>query len=952
MNKKIKSFDDISNGKSAINFISGLFEEVYLVGGAVRDEILNRPTFDLDFAVPNAFMEVRKILENEGLKVRTEAERFGTISTKIGHYEVQITTYRSEAYSLGDRHPLVTNITDIDSDLARRDFSINAIAVSKDSCVDPYNGQEDICKKVIKTVGDPCARFIEDPLRILRAYRFVSQLGFDIDTRTLKAIEENARQIKTVSPARIGAELNKIISGDYWMDAIYEAISSGVIGYCLGIADFGYDIPINIASGKLDLLSQSDLIKFTINERWILFFEIIIDSESGITGSSTNPESTIRSIGQTFEMGKKLIDEIVDSFEKSQDARAREHVIDRDERVKQLSDEYELLHNLKDDRQYIVLSKLQLETGKEFLDKMQYRAAKASFLDSIKSTDKNFQIATEHVDDYQKAFRANKIKYYFIDRYIFYLASYILDQKLNTKETSTSSLIGQIKEHAQLSGIVFQLGRQDTEKCISEAIVLTYKILGRDLMIGTLERFLDRKSITLSNDRLLYLKTRNYFRIIHSDSLSNIEKSNYYLKIANLMKDNAHDDISLKFEYYDPLIDSLVWKCRSAKNLNDFWEYYSELQKVTDEYIDMAHSNGGLGQAYRSAYLNSASALTYALTIAENISEKIEISQSIVIDYKMAGYGYEKNAKRFNIYFEWFSFVESLNKIKSIEESAVLINGMKSLDYIDPDEIFFVSKLSDLAKTRDNIKNLHSLFNFLINYMNAEEKQKFKIGQPDLDAILTLFVNNLISVLDVFAIIKNFCLINSSVTSFGLSADIDDRHEHKDENISLIENGENDMVEFKSSWRYNKLLKQIDPKDSIATGIIRTISAFMNTSGGKLFIGINDNAEVSGLESADFLIFNDEKTKLKKIDRIKLQIDELISTTIGSDKSTLLSVISEHIDDLTILIISVNKSLMPVFYGDDFYIRASASTRRLTTSSMINYINEHFGQSSNTQQPT
>ena len=210
-----KNIDDLSTDLcSAVASIDSMFDEVFLVGGAVRDSILGVESHDIDFAVPLKADEVYEILSKSSLfKVRDEARRYGTIGASIGTFDVQITSYRAERYIRGSRKPLVSGAVDIDSDLSRRDFTINAIALSRNELVDPYDGVRDIKEKVIRTVGIPERKFQEDPIRILRAFRFVSTLGFNIETKTLEAAQLQRDSITIVSKERVGMELQKIMTG-------------------------------------------------------------------------------------------------------------------------------------------------------------------------------------------------------------------------------------------------------------------------------------------------------------------------------------------------------------------------------------------------------------------------------------------------------------------------------------------------------------------------------------------------------------------------------------------------------------------------------------------------------------------------------------------------------------------------------------------------------------------
>src|SRR4051812_28605752 len=198
-------------------------EELYLVGGIVRDALLGRAMLaDLDFATSAAPPRTRELLESAGAtSVYLVGERFGTIAAVFGQdpdlLHVEVTTYRRETYPNEHRFPDVAFDATLIDDLARRDFTMNAIAIDTESGkkVDPWDGEADIAQSLVRAVGVPGERFAEDPLRLLRAARFVSQLGFRLDWRTEQAMAEQASSLARISRERILAELTLLLLGEY-----------------------------------------------------------------------------------------------------------------------------------------------------------------------------------------------------------------------------------------------------------------------------------------------------------------------------------------------------------------------------------------------------------------------------------------------------------------------------------------------------------------------------------------------------------------------------------------------------------------------------------------------------------------------------------------------------------------------------------------------------------------
>ena len=198
-------------------------EELYLVGGIVRDALLGRAMLaDLDFATSAAPPRTRELLESAGsTSVYLVGERFGTIGAVFdqdpARLHVEVTSYRRETYPDEHRFPDVAFDATLIDDLARRDFTMNAVAIDAGSGkkIDPWDGEADIAQSLVRAVGVPDERFAEDPLRLLRAARFVSQLGFRLDWQTEQAMAEQAPSLARISRERILAELTLLLLGEY-----------------------------------------------------------------------------------------------------------------------------------------------------------------------------------------------------------------------------------------------------------------------------------------------------------------------------------------------------------------------------------------------------------------------------------------------------------------------------------------------------------------------------------------------------------------------------------------------------------------------------------------------------------------------------------------------------------------------------------------------------------------
>ena len=193
--------------------------EAYVIGGFVRDLLLDRPSKDIDIVVVGSGLDLAKACA-EKLRVKKVStfERFGTAHFRYKDLEVEFVGARKESYRSDSRKPSVEDGS-LRDDQNRRDFSINALALNlhKDhfgELIDPFNGRVDLDKKIIRTPLEPAKTYSDDPLRMMRAIRFATQLDFKIENKSLEAIAENAHRLEIISRERIVTELNKIILSD------------------------------------------------------------------------------------------------------------------------------------------------------------------------------------------------------------------------------------------------------------------------------------------------------------------------------------------------------------------------------------------------------------------------------------------------------------------------------------------------------------------------------------------------------------------------------------------------------------------------------------------------------------------------------------------------------------------------------------------------------------------
>ena len=270
-----------------------------LVGGPVRDAILGRLGNDLDFTTDAHPKDCEKILNKWADSVWDIGAAFGTVAGKKGDITVEITTYRSESYELDSRKPNVEFGKTIESDLSRRDFTINAMALElttgEPTFIDLYNGVGDLQSKLIKTPGKPEDSFNDDPLRMMRAARFMSQLNFTIDPAVITAIKSMTARLEIISAERIRDEFIKIIMSDNPRLGITLLVETGLADIFLP------EIP------KLKLEIDEHHHHKDVYEHTLTVLEQAIALESRLGG----PNLTLRLAALLHDIGKPKTKELI-----------------------------------------------------------------------------------------------------------------------------------------------------------------------------------------------------------------------------------------------------------------------------------------------------------------------------------------------------------------------------------------------------------------------------------------------------------------------------------------------------------------------------------------------------------------------------------------------------------------------------------------------------------------
>lgn len=285
--------------------------EAFMVGGCVRDSILNSSPKDYDIATSAKPEDTLSIFE----KTIPTGIKHGTVTVLINNNSYEVTTYRTDGNYLDNRRPSCVNfVTDIKEDLSRRDFTINSLAYNKSlGLIDYFNGIDDISKKLIRCVGDADKRFKEDSLRMLRAIRFSCQLNFKIEESTLNAIIKNSKLINNISKERIRDELCKILTSNNASEGINMLQKSGLLAEILpeinSLVDFS---PLSINHNRNIFAHTLNVISKT-NTNLILRLSALLHDVGKLNTLTLEDDGIYRFPNHNVE-GAKISKEILRNF--------------------------------------------------------------------------------------------------------------------------------------------------------------------------------------------------------------------------------------------------------------------------------------------------------------------------------------------------------------------------------------------------------------------------------------------------------------------------------------------------------------------------------------------------------------------------------------------------------------------------------------------------------------
>jgi tRNA nucleotidyltransferase (CCA-adding enzyme) len=243
--------------------------EAYFVGGSVRDYLLGRTINDVDIAT-SAYPEEVKMVFRKTIDIGIE---HGTVLVLEEGREYEITTFRTESSYTDYRRPdKVEFIRSLDGDLKRRDFTMNSMAMDGDgTIIDPYHGREDIQNRLIRTVGSPEMRFTEDALRMMRAVRFVSQLGFNLESSTLTSLREHSKLLEHIAVERKTMEFEKILAGRWKQEGLNLLVDSDLYKELPFLSGYGTQLKAFADLPDLDSLNK--------DQAWLILLTYIEEED-------------------------------------------------------------------------------------------------------------------------------------------------------------------------------------------------------------------------------------------------------------------------------------------------------------------------------------------------------------------------------------------------------------------------------------------------------------------------------------------------------------------------------------------------------------------------------------------------------------------------------------------------------------------------------------------------
>ncbi len=907
----------------------------YLVGGAVRDTLLTGDySGDFDFATSLEPDNVAQLLKNNGYKVIDNSKKYGTIASIIANTKVEITTFRNESYTPGSRKPHVQFSSNLEDDLARRDFTINAIAHDGEHYLDPFGGRQDIISRKIRAVGDPTQRFEEDPLRIFRAIRFVSTLGFNIEPETYDAMEKSCSLLAQVSRERLSSEFDKIVTGENWVRALALAIELDTPSYIFGIV-----IPNEYIDTFLEQLEsfRAEGLRKDLHFRWGAITSAILDATKNNAYNKYNPlflGDLMKYLQQHLRWSNDFTEHVHAYVLASQRHRSLK------------SYEQQLSHVSPDDEGKFIIQEriLKLKVKESFangnIDETSHLAKQLL----------SQQTTTFRINEKNIAHKSDLIKEvlpHILWAYTYALMSDVYDYGTIKTSLDLNAFTEKfLKSKNKYFDTPFKLSPYDEALAIEECVFKLAKVSpGRYDGLNKGEVVENNKYIPKTTDRLKRAKRFYISQLIdlrHPPFVSDVasRRANLNVKIANLIFE-TNGGIKDK-QYFSHNIDFYKWKALAAEDLLQFWDYFEHMNEAMDSFTLIEPISAD--DFYPGHYLDNAQCLIHALNLESNLEEKIDLTLSIINNFTLSSGLHKRNADRFRVVYHWYNLVRLILDSKPADISAIVnyIINMPTYNYVDTDEDYLEERLPTIIEFRNNVRECLNFMMSMSGTSVVEESMGttpasilnlYKIGLIAEDVAFNFYKKTLSLTISQNTSIEPLSLLDTSYEGI-LAAP---KNSENDFLLDIIEGGESDTVEFKESWRYDISEKQINKE--LERAVLKNIAAFMNTRGGKLFLGVSDSGSLMGLEQSDFVLFAKKNLTTSQLkDEVKKQIDNVMRSAIGTAISTKINISFFNVDNKTICVLDIPELKEPVLYNDKFYVRNSASANELMLSEALDYI--------------
>lgn len=890
----------------------------YLVGGVVRDFLLGRDiSGDLDFSTPLEPGEVIKRLRSEHFPAFSTNKKFGTVSTKVAGVDIEITTFRTELYREGNRKPEVTFTTNLEHDLLRRDFTINAIAYDGENFFDPSEGRQDLEKKVLRTPLDPFVTLKDDPLRILRAIRFVSELEFKPTEELKNALYELSEEISGLSKERIGQELTRILKGEFWVEAFILALETGVLDVL-----FGQEFERRIAERSFnDQVENTEL--RTPEQR-------LFAVTSHLSEICTEPNFRQ---GNIYLLLSNLFETTYLPGIDISGLRRRAKEASDDRRIELLEKDLALLE-VNSYQYYVVLEKLTKATLRKYTYELNLNKIRSSATDLIDIQSNNLALRTNDTNEdlLQQA------KFYIGESIAYYLLKTVDDFGEVADVQDLTKLLSLLKNSQIFSSLFITFS--DLEKYeYAEKAALRYKklfSLGKiKLSKGEILDF--NNNIEKTDARIDQIVHEYKFELKSLRTSQTLDALERKLKISDSIVRNLKRKTQLdQTEIINFELEALRYRALLTSEENDFFEYYETYHVCAENRLAKIELPAKVAKIENGYYQDDAELLMHLFNLQKDTKEKLETMYAVVGNFKLAQK--EISFQRYSIQLEWLRLVNGLNTYQSLEEIFQIVTGFRSITYEDRDEAFFVSYLKQLDTVRNFIQNLFFTVRSIL-FKTSE----WSITNEPLQSLLGLVKEGLVSKDEALIMIKRIIRKHYDPNTKIQFVETENslQNQVSEEVIDMLASGESKMVEFKASLWYSVQEKQLDHKKHIEDHIMMTICGFLNTAGGTLLIGVDDGGDIIGLEQTDFRITRGRTNSLKK-DNIRKKLDDVLIKNFGQSQANKINVEFIEISvDKTICKIDVPESSnKPTYYKEECYLRFNASTRKLTVKEALFQFNK------------